>query len=77
MNLKEIINRPDSQDFTVEELQYVVESYIKAKLGITVQINIYRGLGPSLFLRNRIADQLIKLNQAFVVAQNYFKESKL
>ncbi len=75
MNLKEIVNRPTKFAYNNEEMQFVVESYIKDKTGKSVDINLTKGLNKSsVMFIPMYQNQCVKLMEAFCVAQNYYKQ---
>ena len=44
MDLNEILNRKSPSVYSVEEMQFVVEKYIKFVKNVEVNINIYKGI---------------------------------
>lgn len=74
MNIEEIVKRDSGAIFDIEELIFVVESYIWAKKGGVIKINLMRGL-PKLFMRAQLPRQVKLLNLAFNKAQVYYLKS--
>ena len=74
MDLQEIIARPVQAVFTVEELSYVVQEYIKAKKNREITINLKKGLEhlPQQFQTAMYGGQVSKLHKAFDVAKAHF-----
>jgi hypothetical protein len=66
MSVTDIINRAD-QEYSVEEMQRVVEFYVYKRIGKTVVINVDSMMVfPAAYI-----DQVQKLSYAFDVAKNY------
>lgn len=66
MSVTDIINRTD-QEYSVEEMQRVVEFYVYKRTGKTVVINVdSMVVFPAAYI-----DQVQKLSYAFDVAKNY------
>lgn len=72
MTIKEIIDRPNGSQYTVEEMCYIIEQYVLIKKGYNVTINPYKGcilgrnLNPLLF-----KIELKKLIKAFNYAISF------
>lgn len=69
MSVSEIINRADKvdQEYSVEEMERVVEYYIYKRTGKTVVINVNStAVFPAAYI-----DQVQKLSHAFDVAKDY------
>ena len=75
MDIKEIIQRKSPATYTVEELQFAVETYIEQKKGQNVVVNIYKDMNMSQltqFDMLRMDSQHVMLMNAFnIVQQNY------
>lgn len=75
MNIFGIINRPSQAVYSIEELSFVVESYIEQVKGKRVKINLMKGLPThGFFVQTQLPRQIKGLNYAFNVAQAYFKK---
>ena len=78
MKIKEIVNRPTGSSIQQEEMIYVVQSYIKEKKGIEVDINLFKNLDPnSPFFRMMGVQELNKLVKAFDKAVEHFIKKEL
>ena len=53
MDLNEILNRKSPSVYSVEEMQFVVEKYIKFVKNVEVNINIYKGIDINNLNQNR------------------------
>lgn len=75
MEVEEIINKTE---LSQEEMQYVVEQYIWEKKQKKVTINIHNNkmlqFVPKVFADGILQDELIKLNDAYNDACEYFFE---
>ena len=80
MNLRDIIERIGANRqiiYTMEEMEFVIQEYIRAKKGVTVEINTLQGLDQSLphfVLESLAKHQLELLNAAFGIAHKYFNK---
>ena len=52
MELKEIINRPSPANFTIPELEFVVQEYIRRVVGVSVEINVHKNVSPDVAYLN-------------------------
>jgi len=73
MSIQEIVNRPNNSTFETKELEFVVQSYIKDKKGVNVDINLSKG-NPAFndIYREIYYGNLQKLNTAFDYACKYY-----
>lgn len=82
MNILEILDRPSPAHYTVEELQFAVEQYIKQKKNIDVTVNIFKGMPttPEGWDHSSIIKmdaEYTNLMTAFNIVQREFDRSKL
>jgi len=73
MDVLEIVTRKSPQVVSQQEMEHVVEEYIKEKKNAGVKIDITKGIkGGGLLTQGLLARQLNMLNEAFDVASKYF-----
>ena len=72
MDVNEIVKRKSPQLITQKEMEYVVESYMKEKKGVSVDVNILKGIGNHPLRNAFISRQLSILNEAFDIASKHF-----
>lgn len=77
MDIIEILERKSPAKYTIEELQYAIEMYIKQKKDADVKVNIYRGVPENNMNPFQIAslhEQHLKLLRAFETVQLNYKK---
>lgn len=67
MDIKEIVNRPITEQFNQEELEFVISEYIYDKKGERLKVNVINPISPSPL-------DVFKAQSAFDTAVKYFKE---
>lgn len=78
MNVIEIVSRPSPQIVSQDEMEYVVEQYIKERKGADVKIDIEKGINRnSILARGLLLRQLKMLEQAFDEASSYFIQKNI
>ncbi len=73
MEINEIVSRNTGSNYTVDEMSYVVEQYIKEKKGVEVNINLEKNINTST-QHGQFAylSQVSSLDNAFSYACKYF-----
>ena len=77
MDLNEILNRKSPSVYSVEEMQFVVEKYIKFVKNVEVNINIYKGIDINNLNQIdviRLHNEHNRLFKAFNVAEKNLKK---
>lgn len=75
MDVLEICKRETGSHFTIEEMEYVIEQYIKERKGVQVNIDTFRDYRDRRFtmVESMFAQRdLNMLHKAFDVAAEYF-----
>lgn len=77
MKTKEIINKPDTEALSDQEMAYVVQEYIKERKGQDVVINIYKNFNQNNPLSTMfLAQEINQLHEAYNTAKYWLLENK-
>ena len=71
MDIKDIVNKPDTYEFSQDEMIFVISEYIKDRKGIEVKPRINTSFGQFVTM-----NELNIMNHLFNYALNWYKNQK-
>ncbi len=75
--LQEIIQQPLEQPHDVSEMEFAVAEYIRARKGVTVKVDICKGIPMPMppEYQHYYLNQVALLNNAFITAVGWFRQN--